>query len=378
MTGKPRSTSSRSPISWSMSLWPATPKRPIPLRPAKNGRFHGRRRTQKWRPWNSLKVHYLNPVLLLLVLQTWWDLGWHYHQRWECQLGKMERKLVLDPLDPSIRCLGPSWLEIILHFHPPLQRLHLSKYDQPAEFKRRRWKVKRWEHIFHTEIRSFLHSTSWIFYSNFHFFFCFQFFYDKCLRRNLGRVRWGLEGHSDMNSGIEELTILNRYLLLTRGMGSWMTMNGFWHGFCSSKMLNCSTLSQGECFSWLQSSLGKGNFSKGISQHVLDSAWHGLWFGRHFRIYCIQVSHPNARKSISVFAARISKKKSSQNEEIKLIGPSVVHQILLPCPYGAGLSKICTWRCCSNLGGIWMWMCRAKHFLKGPQIYSFHSFPTRL
>ena len=136
-----RSTSSRSPISWSMSLWPATPKRPIPLRPAKNGRFHGRRRTQKWRQWNSLKVHYLNPVLLLLVLQTWWDLGWHYHQLWECQLGKMERKLVLDPLDPSIRCLGPSWLEIILHFHPPLQRLHLSKYDQPAEFKRHSWFV---------------------------------------------------------------------------------------------------------------------------------------------------------------------------------------------------------------------------------------------
>lgn len=139
--GKPRSTSSRSPISWSMSRWPATPKRPIPLRPAKNGRFHGRRRTQKWRQWNSLKVHYLNPVLLLLVLQTWWDLGWHYHQLWECQLGKMERKLVLDPLDPSIRCLGPSWLEIILHFHPLLQRLHLPKYDQPAEFKRHSWFV---------------------------------------------------------------------------------------------------------------------------------------------------------------------------------------------------------------------------------------------
>lgn len=139
--GKPRSTSSRSPISWSMSLWPATPKLRIPPRPAKNGRFHGRRRIQKWRQWNWLKVHYLNPVLLLLVLQTWWDLGWHYHQLWECQLGKMERKLVLDPTDPSIRCLGPSWLEIILHFHPPLQRLHLSKYDQPAEFKRHSWFV---------------------------------------------------------------------------------------------------------------------------------------------------------------------------------------------------------------------------------------------
>lgn len=215
----------------------------------------------------------------------------------------------------------------------------------------RRWKVKRWEHIFHTEICSFLHSTSWI-------------FYDKCLRRNLGRVRWGLEGHSDMNSGIEELTILNRYFSWP---GAWV--HGWpWmaFGMVSAGLPRCSTLSQGECFSWLQSSLGKGIFSKGISQHVLDSAWHGLWFGRHFRIYCIQVSHPNARKSISVFAARISKKKSSQNEEIKLIGPSVVHQILLPCPYGAGLSKICTWRCCSNLGGRWMWMWRAKHFFERP------------
>lgn len=206
-------------------------------------------------------------------------------------------------------------------------------------------------------------------------FFCFQFFYDKCLRRNLGRVRWGLEGHSDMNSGIEELTILDRYFSWP---GAWV--HGWpWmaFGMVSAGLPRCSTLSQGECFSWLQSSLGKGIFSKGISQHVLDSAWHGLWFGRHFRIYCIQVSHPNARKSISVFAARISKKKSSQNEEIKLIGPSVVHQILLPCPYGAGLSKICTWRCCSNLGGRWMWMWRAKHFFERPSNL-FLPFPTRL